>query len=110
MNLKTTSLITSVIGILILLILSSILEPKLSNISELKNKQAYEKVRVQGQLTNQKTINPSFTILTVKDQTGSIDVLVNKNPEFKINSTLQVTGKITEYQNQNQITADKIKS
>ncbi len=108
MNLKTISLITSIIGISLLLLLSLFVEPKLSTISELRSKQIYQKVKIQGQLISQKAISPSFGILKIKDLTGTIEVLLNKNIQIKDNSTLEITGKISEYKENKQITADKI--
>ncbi len=110
MNLKLLTLIISIIGISILLLLSNIIEPKLSTILELKSKQTYEQVKIQGQLISQKSYNnETFNILQIKDLTGIIQVLTNKNLQLKTNSTIQVTGKITEYKSRIQITADKIK-
>lgn len=110
MNLKTTSLIISIIGISILLTLSLIMEPKLSTIKELNKKQTFERVKIQGQLTNEKSYNNgTFNILTIKDPTGEVEVLINKKINININQTLEIIGKITEYKNKVQITAEKIK-
>ena len=109
MNLKLLTLIISIIGISLLLILSNILEPKLSKISDLNTKQTYEQVKIQGQLINQKSFSNTLNILEIKDSTGTIQVLTNKNLQLKTNSTIQVIGKISEYKSRIQITADKIK-
>ncbi|MEK6879660.1 MAG: OB-fold nucleic acid binding domain-containing protein [Nanoarchaeota archaeon] len=110
MNLKTISLIISLSGISLLLLLSLTPEPELSSIQDLKTKQIYEKVKIQGQVINQRSYNnDTFNILQIKDSTGKIDVLLEKKLSLNQNQTLIVIGKITEFQNNIQIIADEIR-
>ena len=59
-------------GVSILLILSNIIEPKLSTISDLKTKQTYEQIRIQGQMINQKSYNnKTLNILGIASELDS---------------------------------------
>lgn len=103
------SLIISLTGILILLLLSNLFQPKLIEIKDINELLLNQKVQVQGEITYIKDYD-NFQILTINDQTGKIPILINKNPGFNltINQPIAVIGRLTEYKNQLQITSDKI--
>lgn len=107
LNLKTT-LSISLIGILLLLFLTS-LNPKLTNIENINNKLLNQKTQVQGQIFNIRTFEDSnFQILSIKDSTGKIDIILNNPTNLTNNQNITVIGKITEYNQTLQIQADKI--
>ena len=108
LNLKTT-LSISLIGILLLLFLSEILSPKPINIENINNKLLNKKVQVQGQIFNIRTYEDSnFQIISIKDETGKIDVTLDNPTTLNNSQNIRVIGKIKEYKQYLQIQADKI--
>ena len=107
-NLLKITLSISLIGILLLLFLAEILEPQVITIDKITNKDINKKVKVRGQvfkISNKET----FQILSVQDSTGKIDVLANSNlSNSMINQNITVLGRIKEYNQYLQISADKI--
>jgi DNA/RNA endonuclease YhcR with UshA esterase domain len=101
------SLIISLFGILILLILSNTLTPKLFNIKDINSNDAYKKILLEGVVVSIKNY-PDFTIIRLKDNTGSINVIVEDNIDLEKNTTVKIIGKINEYNNELEIKADKI--
>ncbi|MDP3027746.1 MAG: hypothetical protein Q8N63_08640 [Nanoarchaeota archaeon] len=108
-NLFKISLITSLTGIFVLLILSNILEPKLMNIEQINEKMLNRKVKVQGEIFNIKSYEDSdFQIISIKDNTGKIDVTTDKILNMTNNQEIIVIGSVQEYKQYLQIRADKI--
>jgi len=108
MNLLTLSFIISILGILTLLILSSTLEPKLTNINEINSKYLNKKVKIQGTINSIKNYD-EFQLLTLKDSIGEIEVLVEKSPiKLQKSQTLIVTGRVNQYKDILQIIANEI--
>ncbi len=108
LNLKTT-LSISLLGILLLLFLSEFLSPNITNISDINNKLLNQKTQVQGQIFNIRTFEDSnFQIISIKDSTGKIDIILNNPTNLANNQNITVIGKITEYNQTLQIQADKI--
>ena len=106
-NLKTT-LSISLIGILLLLFLTN-LNPELTNIENINNKLLNQKTQVQGQIFNIRTFEESnFQIISIKDETGKINIILNNPINIKKDQNITVIGKITEYNQTLQIQADKI--
>lgn len=110
-GLKENSIIISLFGILILLFLSEFLQPGLINIEQINDKMLNRKVLVQGtvfKVDNKET----FQILSISDQTGKIDVLreydEEKSTEIKNQEKIIVIGRVKEYAEYLQISADKI--
>lgn len=99
-------LIISIIGISLLLLLVNLLEPKLTNIQDINEDLLDKKVKISGQITKIED-KETFKILTIKDETGTIEVLCNCK-EIEQDLLVEVTGKVTQYQNTLQIQADKI--
>ena len=98
----------AILGILILLFLATI-EPELTTINTITNKQLNKIVKIQGQIINIKTINNNFQIISIKDNTGKIDITVNKQLNLDKNQTIIVTGQVKEYKQYLQIQASQIK-
>jgi DNA/RNA endonuclease YhcR with UshA esterase domain len=110
----------TILGILTLLIISNTIQPKTQQINQLTIKQLDQQVKIQGQITNIRTINPSFHILTIKDSknsTSTIQATINKLPKSTINSktnffknqNITLTGTLTQYKDKLQIQTNKIK-
>mgnify|MGYP001585078195 CR=1 FL=1 len=107
-NFLKISLLISLIGILLLLLLSNILEPKLTNIEKINYKFIDKKVKVQGEIFNIKTYEDSdFQVISIKDETGKVDItspLIN----VSLNQEIIVIGTVKEYKEYLQVQADKI--
>jgi len=111
-KIKKISFIISVVGILIIIFLSIFSEPKTTLIDNLNKKDIDTYIKINGTIINIEKIksqNSFFLIIRLKDFSGSIDVLDNKNSDLRINQKIQVIGKISEYKNQLQIENKKIK-
>ncbi len=106
-NLKEISILISIIGILFLLILSNIIEPKLIKISDINEYQINQKVKIEGTIKKLIKYN-DFTILTLKDNEKEISVFVDKVINLKKDKKIIVAGWVTEYKNKLQIRAEKI--
>jgi DNA/RNA endonuclease YhcR with UshA esterase domain len=103
------SLIISIAGILILLILLSTIKPTHIKIKNINENNLNQKITVTGNI--QKIINykeSDFQIITINDSTGKIDILINNPLNITKNKTITIQGKVTEYKNNLQIQADKI--
>jgi len=98
----------TILGILILLIISNIIQPKLTTINQLTIKQLNKQVKIQGKITNIKTINPTFHILTIKDSTSTIQATTNNQKNLIKNQTIILTGTLQPYKNQLQIQTNNI--
>lgn len=101
------SLISSIIGTIILIILSSTLEPKLIKIKNIKDLDLYKKIKIQGNITSIKNYN-DFNILEINDNSGKINIIANGKLNLTKNQAITVTGKITEYKDELQLQAEKI--
>lgn len=100
------SLIISLSGILLLLLLTNISEPELTKIEKINNNSLNKKIKIQGEILKIEN-KTSFKILSVSDDTGKIDVLCNPIETIKTNQEIIVIGRVKEY-HQLQIQADKI--
>lgn len=106
---KNIVLAISLIGILILLIIINTQEPELSNISAIKNKSLNERVKFQGQIIEIKIFKSNFTIAKIRDNFSAVEIICNcENIKYHKNKTLEITGRLTTYQGNLQVQADKI--
>lgn len=109
MSLKKISFITALIGILILFLLSSILPAKQLTIEDIDNKLINKKVEVSGEIFNIKSYeNSNFQIISIRDNTGKIDITLNKIINLSNDQKIIVIGKINQFNGFLQIQADKI--
>lgn len=109
MNPFKITLIISLIGILFLLFLMNILQPKQTDISNITNKNINQKFIINGTIIEIKTYEDSnFQVITLQDSTGKIDITINQILNLTNNQEIKVIGKITEYKNNLQIQADEI--
>jgi DNA/RNA endonuclease YhcR with UshA esterase domain len=108
-NLLKISLTISLIGILLLLLISNILEPKLLQIKDIKENLIDKNVKLEGKISNIQAYKESdFQIISIKDKTGKIDVTLDKIINLNINQTIIVIGKVTLYKGFLEIQANKI--
>jgi len=112
-NPKTLALLLSIIGIFIIVILAQTLEPKLIKVSDINKKMLDEYTKVQGQVIGiQKIKNQDYQrpiiLITLKNQ-STITVVWRQETNLTKNQIIQVIGKVSDYQNNNQIEAQKIK-
>jgi len=108
-NLFKISLIISLTGIFLLLILSNILGPKLISIEKIRNEFIDQKVKVQGEIFNIRTYEDSdFQVISIKDNKGKVDITTDKILNLTNNQEIIVVGRIQEYKEFLQIRADKV--
>lgn len=108
-NLLKISLIISIIGILLLLVLANTQTPKLIKIKDINKQLLDKKIQVQGKIQSIKTFKEeNFQIITIQDSTGKINVILDNPINITKNQTLTIIGKVAEYKDTLQIQADKI--
>jgi len=105
---KNQALIISLIGILILLFIINSAEPKNTEISSINEKMINKNIKITGEVTSLKSYENNFTIITLKDKTGEIEIICTCL-EIKENSNLEAIGKVGKYKQEFQLEADKIK-
>ena len=109
LNLLQISFIISLFGIFLLLLLSNTFQPKNIDISSITTNQLNKNIKISGQITDIKIFEESnFQIIELKDETGSISITTDKIINLSKNQTLQVIGKVTEYQGKLQVQANEI--
>ena len=103
------ALITSLLGILIILYTSEKIEIPSSNIASINKSLLNKDVKIKA-LVEKVTETPGLYILTVKDNTASIKVIIFKEDPINIteNSIIEILGTVQEYKNQTEILAKEI--
>jgi RecJ-like exonuclease len=99
-------LVVSILGIIFLSLISNFFIPDLISISQINPDLLNQKVRVSGEIINLRTYD-DFQILTLEDHSGKIDVTCNCN--LSKDQDIEVLGKVSEYKENIQIEAEKIK-
>lgn len=104
------SIVCSLIGIFILLIISEKIDISKSNISAINKNTIDKKVKIKGYITSI-TETPGLYIMNIKDETGEITAIVFKEEplDIKKGSIVEVEGKVLEYNDKLEISADLIK-
>lgn len=103
-RLFTISLGISLIGILILFILAGQITPK--EITTNSTIKPNEQVKIIGKIISEKKFE-DFKILTLEDSYGKIQIICNCKRAL-LNKTVEVKGKMEEYNNKSQINAEEI--
>ena len=98
----------SILGILILLLLVNILEPKPTKINQLKIKHLKKQVSLIGKITNIKNYE-NFQIITITNNTEKIDLIINKITNFQKDQKIITKGILEEYKGNFQIRVLTIK-
>jgi DNA/RNA endonuclease YhcR with UshA esterase domain len=108
-QLVKTCIITTIIGLILLIILSDKLEPDSIKISDIDKKQINKMVTVQAQIS-QITFKNDILSGKIKDNSGQIDLVAfdAKGISIRKGDLIQVQGKVSFYKDKPQINADKI--
>lgn len=114
MNLQMKILIVaSLLGIMILLFLSTTIKPEKSNIADITEKNLNEIVKVQGKIISIREYNnQTFQVLKIRDETGTIDATSNSKTGLKerinISQDYMIIGKVSEYNKTIQISINQL--
>ena len=107
-KLTKISFIIALLGILLLIILSQQIQPKVVDIKDVKNMSLYKQVAVIGEMITVSNYD-EFQVILIQDDTGLIKVTSNsKEPINKTTDEILVIGKTDEYKGEIQIQANKI--
>ena len=108
-DLLKVSLVFSLIGILIIFILTGTLEARGYNIGDLNKDNVDDTVKVKGIITSYGE-TPGLYLINLKDDTGKITVIVFKDEEIELQEGLkiEIVGQVTEYQDEIEIIAKEI--
>ena len=103
------SLITSLVGILILLIILDKIDVSDSNINQVNKTFLDKQVKIKGEITRI-TETPGLYIINVKDNTGNMDIIIFKEEKLELEkgSVIEVQGQVTEYQGKLELIAKKV--
>ena len=105
------SMAISITGIFLLLFLSNTQTLKLTNINEINELFLNKKIQIQGQITSIRN-QTDFQIINLQDNTGKINIILNKKISLIKNQTINVIGRVieykTKYKNELEIQADEI--
>ena len=109
-NLFKISLIISCIGTFIIILLSEYSEVELTKIQDLDKDKLETMVKISGTVVSIRE-TPGLYILKIKDSSASIPAIVFKEEilELKIGEDIELIGKLTEYKNEFEIIAEKIR-
>jgi len=111
-KLKKILLLSSLVGILLLLFISQQITPRNQNISDINESQLEQRVKIIGNIIEVREYsNNTFHILKIQDLTGSISVIFNTKPQaLSINYSREysVIGKLEKYNQTLQVAAEKI--
>ncbi|MBI2508102.1 OB-fold nucleic acid binding domain-containing protein [Candidatus Woesearchaeota archaeon] len=104
------SLIISVMGTFLVLLILEYSEVKLTEINSLGKNQLETRVKVQGAIVSIKE-TPGLYILTIKDTSATIPLVIFKEDTLALekNTQVEVIGKLTEYKKELEIIVEKIK-
>lgn len=109
-NLLKIALVTSLIGIFIILIVTEKADLFGYSIAKIDKSFVDRDVRIEGEIVKIKE-TPGLLILDVRDETGSIKVVAFKEEkiELKKGNKIEIEGKVREYRNELEIEAIAIK-
>ena len=101
--------LSALIGIMILAFISNNTNLEYNDISSIDDSKIDKKVKVKGTLTNFISTEKA-KILEIQDETGSIKAVIFQEEELniKINDLIELSGKVTIYQNSLEIIVDSI--
>lgn len=106
------ALLFALAGIAILLVIAATSSPPKKQIGKISFQDTNKKISVSGRVVSVKTYDSdknNFYVITIEDETGRIDaVLSAKNVQISKEEPVSIEGRITNYKNRLQITADKI--
>jgi RecJ-like exonuclease len=98
----------SLIGVLLLLFIANRAEPELIYIEDITETMINQQVKIIAEISMIRNMD-EFQVIMVKDETGIIDVTANsKAPMNKTDNEVMIIGKVSEYEGELQINANKI--
>jgi len=100
-------LLLSLLGILLLLILSSYTNPKEISICEIDKTKNNEKISTKGVVSNEKILAENFNLITLEDKNCKAKITCNCKTSI-LNKEVAVIGRVQIYKNERQISADRI--
>ncbi len=104
-NILILSIIISIIGIIFLLTISLIKEPKLVKINQINSNFLNQKIKTSGQIS--RVINlDNFQIINLND--SNIEIINNHPKNLSKNQKIIIIGKVQEYKNKLQINCEKL--
>ncbi len=106
-TLLKTALIASLIGILILLFISSRLEVNEKTISNIDETDIGSSLKIDGVITNIRKTN-TITLIDIAQLEEMKVVVFNNEIELNRGDYVEITGKIEEYKGLTELIADKI--
>lgn len=101
-SLLKLSLVIAFLGTFILLFLSQSIEPTARAVSSINEKNLDAWIKIQGIVVDEQTFS-TLKIITVSDETASINCVLQQNENISVNSKVEITGKIIEYKGQLEI-------
>lgn len=107
-SLQKIALITSILGIILLIFLSLNLEPRLIPISEISEEKLEKYVKISGYITEIKKTE-AMTILTIEDSYGEIKAIAYELLDIEENIKIELIGKIISYKNELEIEISELK-
>ncbi len=105
------SLVTAIIGIVIIFISNKIYEPEIKKIADITGKE--NMVKIKGEIRGKIISKQDNYFLKIQDETGIIDVVIFNNTNKKTtglesNATVNVVGKPNFYKGKLQIIASQL--
>ena len=97
----------SLLGIIILLILTNTLPPQQLEIQNINLNHLNKKLQTEGTITKINN-HETFQILTITNNSYSIDILLDTKTNLTNNQNIKVTGKLEKYKDRLQIIGEKI--
>ena len=107
-SLLKLSLIIALLGTFALLVLSQNIEPKTAKISGINEKMLDEWVKISGSVVDKQDYS-SLRIITLEDETASINCVLQQNENLSMGSDVEITGKIIEYKGELEIDVSGIR-
>lgn|SRR3989338_777792 len=102
------SFILALLGIAGIFILADKLDLKNSDINGINDKIIEKNIKIKGYVEIVKS-NSVVQIVTIKDDTGVIDVILYGKARIVKGSLIEVNGRVSKYENKLQVNADSIK-
>jgi len=103
------SLIISIMGIFLLILLSSQINPLKTDCEAIQNLKPNTYISLSGKIISEREITMDFKVLKLKDSFADVEITCNDCNNYKyLNKTIEVVGKTSVYKEKIQISASKI--
>jgi len=109
-TLKNISIIISIIGIFLLIILTLAQQPQTIKANQIQNLEDNTYIKISGTLKSSKIYTNNFQILELENNNTIFTTTLFSPSSFQLNSNLTIIGIIQTYNNQKQIQAEIIKN